>query len=824
MQGRLRRPAAPIPTSAYAVLAALGVSAAVLGQTFAEASPANTRDKPPATGLSFPANPTAIDFFRAHVFEEPLVPVGGQPSPAENAALAAALEGYAQRSGPDDFSSLTGFLKSRPTSPWCASLLTDLGLEYYNTAHYSLALNAWSHAWTLGKDATNLEARAIAQRAFGELVYMDARLGRMNEIDALLKSINGQVMMAPAAERVVDAREALWTMRNRPEIAFRCGPLALRSIELALHRGGSSDAQILKSASTQKGCSLNQVAELSRKVGLDYQMAFREKGGDFIVPSVVHWKVGHYAAIVRKEGNLYQLQDPTFGSETWATSQALEAETTGYFLVPPAPLPAHWRGVGEQEGATVWGKGMTSGNDDRNTTQNDLETSDVSCLGMAVPAIHLMAVNQNLNDEPLGYNPPVGPPVRLFVRYNQRDSFQPANFNYSNFSHQWTSDWISYITDNPSNLLADVNLYAPGGGERTFTGFTANTQRFAYQQYDQTLLSRTTPDSYELLSGDGSKLVFSQPDGSIGTSRKVFLTRIVDPQGNAVTLTYDEYLRLVALTDAIGQVTTLSYTLTNFYDTNGIGLVGDMYKVTKITDPFGRLAALNYVPVQIAETYIYANGVLVETDPVYAWGLGSITDVMGMTSQFGYGQSGIVSQTGSGGFLQVNFSLFVKSLVTPYGTHSFYSGDNGNTRILEITYPDGSKERVEYNQTNNLPLSDPTPSVPTGMSTHNDFLKFRTTFYWDRIACALGYGDYSQARRYHWLHTENLATTAGALESMKPPLGGRIWFDYASQGDSIVISPSTRPTHVGRVLDDGSTQLYTFGYNAFGHLTNSQFH
>ena len=107
-----------------------------------------------------------------------------------------------------------------------------------------------------------------------------------------------------------------------------------------------------------------QVAELSRKIGLNYQMAFRNSG-DFVVPSVVHWKVGHYAAMVRKAGELYELDDPTFGNKTWATRQALEAETSGYFLVAAGALPAGWRAVNEAEGATVWGKGQTAGNDSR---------------------------------------------------------------------------------------------------------------------------------------------------------------------------------------------------------------------------------------------------------------------------------------------------------------------------------------------------------------------------------------------------------------------------------------------------------------------------
>ena len=110
--------------------------------------------------------------------------------------------------------------------------------------------------------------------------------------------------------------------------------------------------EISNAASTQKGFSLPQVAELSKKVGLNYQMAFRsskseirdqkseiEQRGDFIVPSVVHWKVGHYAAMVRQEGDRYLLEDPTFGNTVWATRQALEAETSGYFLIPPGELP-----------------------------------------------------------------------------------------------------------------------------------------------------------------------------------------------------------------------------------------------------------------------------------------------------------------------------------------------------------------------------------------------------------------------------------------------------------------------------------------------------
>src|SRR2546430_16387283 len=140
--------------------------------------------------------------------------------------------------------------------------------------------------------------------------------------------------------------------------------------------------------------------------------------------------------------------------------------------------------------------------------------------------------------------------------------------------------------------MADVKCFAGGGGARTFTGFNSNNQTYAFEQYDQTQLRRTSTNSYELLWPDGSKQVFSSPDGSIGSVRNVYLTQILDSSSNAVTLTYDGELRLIAITDAIGQVTTLTYGVpeTHF---PGFDMPADPNKLTKVTDPFGRFATFD---------------------------------------------------------------------------------------------------------------------------------------------------------------------------------------------------------------------------------------
>ncbi len=794
---------------------------------------------PPQIGLHFTSGtPSSAEISRARVFEEPLIPIGGVPTSSENAALAAALVRYSQRTSPDDFAGLTDFLAQHPKSAWRATLFAGLGFEYYTTAHYSLALEAWRKALESAHEARDGSGLQGLARAAEELALLYARLGRMTELEALLKFTGGQT--APgASERINLAREALWMMQNRPEVSFRCGPLALRSIlrsDRTLLTSAPTNAmtEIFNSASSQKGFSLSQVAELSQKIGLNYQMALRESG-DFIIPSVVHWKVGHYAALTRKEGDRYLLEDPTFGNTVWATRQALEAETSGYFLLPPGQLPPGWRAVEALEGASVWGKGITGGNDGDVYSPDDLQVGDVCAgIGMPVSSVHLMAVNLSIKDTPLAYTPPVGPPVRFTFRYNSRDLYATdVTFgglywngfdNYEFYTSvadmpplsafytpttRMTHDWHSYLIDSPQSPMADVKLIVGGGGARTFQGFNAGSQSFSFQQFDQTLLKRTGPNSYELVARDGSKRVFSQSNGSVGASRRVYLTQIVDPAGNAITFTYDQFLRLVAVTDAIGQVTTLTY--------GGINLTNTL--LSRVTDPFGRFASFEYDRrtnsflrgihvMQIGSNLLYEE--YWHTNIFYV--LTNMTDMLGLSSQPSVEEIGGT----------------ISRIITPYGTTRFNTGQgggpSGTTRFVETTYPDGSRERVEFNQnTNGIAFSEPPDQVPQGMLLFNQWLHGRNTFYWDRNAYAQGYGDFSKARLFHWLHSPNIATTSGILESTKEPLENRVSYNYAGQNtpSHSVVGDSDLPIIVGRVLDDGSTQLYKYAYNGFGHVTNS---
>jgi len=735
--------------------------------------------RPPSAYPEFSAAPSDQEIFQARVFDEPLVPMGGATSVRENRDLSASILAYLVGGNPEDASALWRFLEENPRTPWRASLLTNLGVVYRRTGYYSRALVAWQEAWDIAKTATEPRAKATADRALGELAELNARLGRYDALGALFAETADRDVRGSATEQISGAKQGLWMMQNRPQVAFRCGPLAVGRLLAVLRPNQPGNPSIQAAESTRMGTSLSAMKALADDVGLKMQMAFRPAGAPILSPAMVHWKAGHFATLVREEGGRYLLHDPTFGDDLWVSRAALDEESTGYFMVREGSLPEGWRPVGEREGLEVWGKGYFGVADATQIKQCSKKAGGGggggcgggTCLGggMADYSVHAMLVSLNITDTPVGYSPPFGPPVKFLVTYNQRDSFQPQIFSYSNLGGKWTFDWMSYVVDNPASPGPLVSVYLRGGGQE-------NTNGSGQPDIDTRAvvnLVSTSPIRYERILPDRSKEIFAQPDGAAAYPRKVFMTQMIDPQGNSLSFTYDASLRLVAVTDAIGQVTTLSYELG-----------ADPLKVTKVTDPFGRFATFDY----------NSSGQL-----------SRITDTIGIASDFTYG----------GGD-------FIGSLTTPYGQTTFSNYDFNGVRRIQITDPLGATELVQEGG-GNLPASDPPATVPTGMWAANANLNATNTFYWDKRAMALYPGDFNKAQVWHWVAVVGGASTAtyGWVQSEKKPLENRVWYAYPGQTSNASPPNFTLPSDVGRVLDDGTTQRYHYEYNTIGKVTKS---
>jgi RHS repeat-associated protein len=737
--------------------------------------------------LSFSAEPTTGEINSTRVFHEPLIPFWGEPSVEENQALAEALLAFSQRAEADDFSALTGFLKSPIALNWYPSVLFALAEEYYHTGYYSRALEAWEECWNWTQFERGGAGKALADRAVGELARMNARIGGLPALNSLLNDIEGRTLVGPATETVAGAKQARWLMENKPEIAYRCGPLALNTVRRFMHPGEGISPLLLESRSTHKGFSLKELDELAHDINLQVKIGKRGAGASFVLPAVVHWRVGHYAAILKKEGNYFWVIDPTFGEEgMWISQRALEEESSGYFMVPDEQLPNGWTTVNDQESETVYGKGVTSSSNPDHTTPADTKANPdciTTSVGMTTYQYHLMLVSLNLEDTPLQFSPPRGSPVEFTVTYNQREANQPAGFTYSNFGDKWTCNWIGYITDSgASNPVGDVMLYVRGGGTETYTGYNSTNQTFAVQARNQTVLVRSSSTSYELKYPDGSREIFSQPDGTVGNTRKVFLTQVIDTTGYTNLVNYDSKLRIATITDPAAGMTNFTF------EYNDNPLAGSDLTIRKVTDRYGRYAQFGYEGL--------------------GFQLISITDSISITSEFSYSGS------------------FINQLKTPYGMTTFDYGEDGRTRWLEATDPLGNKTRAEFTED---PLTvrnaDPGPIVPAGMYTRNSILNARNTFYWDKKAMREAPGDYSKARIYHWLHGPNWASAIGILESYKEPFENRIWLNYPGQiqqdEGATLAGTQNLPSRIGRVLDDGSTQLWQYDRSFLGYITNA---
>lgn len=761
-------PAAPKAAAPPAPLAPPAPPKVKVNRTVPQVEPA------PAFPL-FPETPTVADMFRARVFGEPLVPVGGTPDPLENRDLAAAVMKFLKNEDAERAEPITSFLRDHPESPWSASLLTNLGIAYNHAGRFTKADEVLREAWTRSKDGTGENERGVAGRAIAELFSLHAQFGHVDELEALIAEVGDRPLPGAAQERLHQARTTVWGLREHHERAVPSGPLALQMLMEVKAPGRRRDPRLDGVHATPDGASIEEIRNLANEVGLGLEMAEREPGTPIVVPSLVHLKANHFSALTRFENGRYLLEDPLLGGELWVTAAALDEESSGYFLVPAKTAKsAGWKTVDRTAAGRIRGKCFWPVPPPGNTPKTCNSSGGgcppgTSCTKpMADYTIDLLLANLRITDTPVGYTPPRGPEVRFGVTFNHRDGSQPSVFYFSNLGPRWTFDWLSYAEDDPSNAAAPVKVYLRGGGQETHNGVGAVGSAPDAHSHASLVRTSSSPIRYERRLPDGSIEVFARADGAATSPRRVFMTESRDPQGNAIAFTYDAQLRLVAVTDAIGQVTTLTY-----------GLTGDPLKITKVTDPFGRFATFDYdASLRMVR----------------------ITDAIGITSEFQYSLNGTVA-----------------ALTTPYGTTTFAFGFAAGNNWVEATDPLGGLERVEYLDSN-LTYPSTETSVPTGFASNNASLNLRNTYYWGKRASMLFPGDYTKAVVTHWLY-ENATTVGDFKHSEKNPLEGRVWYGHEGGATYNTVGPTGLPTKIARVLDDGSSQIYRYEYNALGNPT-----
>ncbi len=731
--------------------------------------------------LNFSPNPSDLQLKTARIFSEPLLPCSGPTNSAENTDLSQALLAYRAKNDPEDVSDLKDFVSSHPSSRWNATVELNMALTRFISGHLSEAMGLLKSAYERSKNETG-EAKSVADRAITKLLLINSRLGREDALKALFNEVKGRKFGGSDEEMFLAANQGLAYMTARPDKAFKCGPLAVNSlVNLKKPHYGCTDL-LLKAKSTDNGSNMSQVQEWAKESGLNLQVAKRAPGAPLIAPAVFHWKENHFAAITCATADSVTLEDPTFDSDRGISMKksTLNEESDGYFLVPSGPLPTGWTAVSSETAKTIWGKGYTtwtnkgaerggicSGGDcaickllagcggigGGGTGSGGSGASGGSSGGggsaggssapakMAQTSTWILNAAANIQDTPVSYSPPIGRRMDMHVNFSDDEINQPSTFAFTNFGLNWSFNWLSYLTIDPGTSAATIRM--PSGGS-DYEALVSGA--YLPDRLDQGVLTNPSSGVYNRTLPDGTVWVYNQPDGT----GRIFMSQIIDPQGHTESIQYDANFRITSITDAINQVSTISYV------SNTIGNSG-FYKVSTITDPFGRSASFAY---DSTNTY-----------------LTSVTDCIGLKSAFTYDTS----------------TSDVASITTPYGVTTFsrYTPTTTVPSIgLKVTMPD--KSTYIYENWAGEP---------------------KTSYFWSREVLATypsdpARHDFSHAQSAVWIDNGGLQDPCAIY--VKNPLEAGKTYNYPFQVPGPVSNVIYRPQQILQSIETQSV-VFTIG-------------
>ncbi|MCL4181514.1 MAG: hypothetical protein KJ072_27720 [Verrucomicrobia bacterium] len=440
----------------------------------------------------------------APVFEEPLTWVGdGFPGDEESDALWAAIDVMRELGPRPGFEALEAFIEAFPDSAWTPSVRSNLAFHYREIGRYTLALDHWAAAWDATGAAVDPGGKRVADFTLAHWTRLLISLGRQEALTVLFAETQGRELDGgPLQERLYATQESYRRMVRDPAVAYRCGTLAVLRLARELALPGMDVSGILSAQAPGTGFSLAELSKLATDARLPVVALRRPEGdGQVVVPSVVHWRQNHYAALVDLRDDYVFVDDPTFGHPRWIHVDVVNAEASGYFLALRAQAPATWPPVTLAEASQVFGGGYPTeieDEDDELCPTGDASTEEVdstapisaydpnsqtssegcepgnpsdaptcpTAYGMAVWRVSEPYISLWIMDTPLLYTTSYGRRTTFKVSYKQRNT-RSVDRTWG-FGSRWEAGRLSYVRYN-TQLPYQICLYAPGGGKRLYT-------------------------------------------------------------------------------------------------------------------------------------------------------------------------------------------------------------------------------------------------------------------------------------------------------------------------------------------------------------------
>lgn len=773
------------------------------------------------------------------------------------------------------------YVSVNPDSYYTPWLLNSLASTYRHTGRITLALSHWRTVWQQCKDSTDKNMQSEADHALAGQLELLTMLGRVNELHDLLEIARGRGFSDSAdRERYQKAREGYAIMVRNPELNFRCGTLALAEIARMQGKPSSTINALVEEPSPKEGISLLRLAQLSRQYGLGLVPVKRTDNAPLPTPCVVHWAQNHYGALLDYSSDLggYRV---IFGDPNWMSAPDVDAESSGYFLIPENKRPASWPIVSDAECAHVLGRSFIYTINDKKDygckAQPTAPKAKCPTCPKGMPGWWVTEpyINVFLADEPVDYTTSRGEDFSFQVTIKQRDSlgtvftyprpgvlhnwysrifFQGmptsiAQYTTNSISHQITTNYVAVPETNAfASWTATADL--PTGGQITYNS-TSNGSS-SYDEDTGTTLApaygkltdgtqypipgfpiggnNTAPTwNYSALPGTSTEDGFQYPgfqfwnDGAAGF-RIFHEDGSVDTYGlmcwgtNTALGIYEAEAILTQHTDPIGDNVTLLYqTYTN--------LSGTVYiRLTRVMDYDGYTNNLIY--------YSNTNDLLKQIITPY-----------NQTASFAYDSNGNLTNitdavTNSSG-ITWNTNGWVTALNTPYGTTTFnyydadlpgtnFSNINGDIpvdRSVTVVDPNGGTNIYAYcfytdNSSEIEPYEFSSTAIPQGTPLGTLDVGTNEVADHDYAAACFRNSFYWNTRVVPTLSTMNVASmTAGDFEKarMQHWLGDA---NNVSQTDLLSVEQDSSP--------DGTTPGQLTFYDYYGKTlpwlqgTNSQ--
>jgi len=713
------------------------------------------------------------------VFTSPIEWVGtAEPSEADSVELLAAIKTFESGDVKAGYEAAEAFLATHPESAWSPSLRIHLAERYRVMGRYTAALKHWQLAWEKSKEGADEGSRIIAARGLTGWIRLLGSVGRKEQLAELLGEAEKRGLFAtPSAPLLRASQEGLSVMKGRPAEAYRCGSFALSAVMKSLSAEVAVCRAVRQMPSPDGGFRLSELVSIGESNGFQVVAVQRIEGDQIPVPSVVHWKLDHYAAIVEKVDGRYKVVDPTFDDPAWMDASTINEEASGYFLIDPKKVPSGWRRLTQAQAAAVRGKGYTYTADDESDNSGDDEEDDdcdppdandgpegggEPCPeegGMPVWRVSDPHMTLWVHDVPLYYRNARGGWNKLRLSYKHRTV--PRNDNIASFGNNWECNWVGFVEQDTAQPSTIKNYLAGGGTVK----FATNGTRDYWTARRMSLHSSGAPIRIAAAGGgrsagtpsaagssSGGAASAGSAGGSVGISKGLSLSRApsgVSPaRGGSdnhygFPITYGAGITRYFLTnrlDRYGRKTHYAFANVNVGGT-------DYVRLTSMTDKDGKACNLSY------------------TNTAFPRLITSVTDPYGRSAHFKYDSQGrltnVVDMAGLSSSFQYDSSGAMTNLVIPYGTNSFrYFYQPGSpaywSRGLEVTEPTGEKQLCVYHDAF---------TALTGHHMHS--------YHWNRQQYAalsagakadpmngITYADYDLAPRTEWLRTDLDANVA----------------------------------------------------------------